>query len=87
MAMDVLPGNHKVLAMIKDHWPGARTGYSREYDTICVQLQPRILMESQGLCWCGAPWLLVLGSADESVPVHDCPLQRACADDHVVVIW
>jgi GNAT superfamily N-acetyltransferase len=38
VAMDVLPGNHKVLAMIKDHWPEARTGWSRDYETICIQL-------------------------------------------------
>jgi ribosomal protein S18 acetylase RimI-like enzyme len=36
--MDVLPGNHQVLAMIKGHWPAARTGHSRDYNTICVQL-------------------------------------------------
>jgi ribosomal protein S18 acetylase RimI-like enzyme len=38
VAMDVLPGNHKVLAMVKGHWPEARTGYSLGYDTICIQL-------------------------------------------------
>jgi ribosomal protein S18 acetylase RimI-like enzyme len=38
VTMDVLPGNHKVLAMIKGHWPEARTGYSRDYGTIRVQL-------------------------------------------------
>jgi GNAT superfamily N-acetyltransferase len=38
VAMDVLPGNHQVLTMIKSHWPEARTGHSRDYDTICVQL-------------------------------------------------
>jgi ribosomal protein S18 acetylase RimI-like enzyme len=38
VAMDVLPGNHQALAMIKGHWPAARTGHCRDYDTICVQL-------------------------------------------------
>jgi ribosomal protein S18 acetylase RimI-like enzyme len=38
VAMDVLPGNHKALAMIKAHWPEARTGWSRDYETICSQL-------------------------------------------------
>jgi ribosomal protein S18 acetylase RimI-like enzyme len=38
VTMDVLPGNYKVLAMIKGHWPEARTGYSRDYGTIRVQL-------------------------------------------------
>ncbi len=38
VAMDVLAGNHQVLAMIKGHWPEARTSHSRDYDTICVQL-------------------------------------------------
>jgi Transposase DDE domain group 1 len=33
------------------------------------------------------PWFLVLGSADESVPVHDHPLQRASADDQAAIIW
>jgi acetyltransferase len=34
--MDVLPSNHQVLAMIKGHWPAARIGHSRDYNTICV---------------------------------------------------
>jgi ribosomal protein S18 acetylase RimI-like enzyme len=38
VAMDVLPGNHKALAMIKGHWPEAHTGWSRDYGTIGVQL-------------------------------------------------
>jgi L-amino acid N-acyltransferase YncA len=41
LVMDVLPGNHQVLVMIKDHWPAARAGHSRDYDTICVQLPRR----------------------------------------------
>jgi ribosomal protein S18 acetylase RimI-like enzyme len=36
VVMDVLPGNHQVRAMIKGHWPAARAGHSRDYDTICV---------------------------------------------------
>ena len=38
VAMDVLPGNHQALAMIKGHWPAARAGHTRDYDTICIQL-------------------------------------------------
>jgi GNAT superfamily N-acetyltransferase len=38
VVMDVLPGNRQVVAMIKGHWPGARTGRSGDYDTICVRL-------------------------------------------------
>jgi GNAT superfamily N-acetyltransferase len=38
VAMDVLHGNHRMLAMIAGHWPAACTRHSREYDTICVQL-------------------------------------------------
>jgi predicted RNA polymerase sigma factor len=38
VAMDALPGNHQVLALIAGHWAAARTGHSRDYDTICVQL-------------------------------------------------
>lgn len=30
---------------------------------------------------------LLLGSADEPVPVHQHTLQRACADDRVLVLW
>jgi ribosomal protein S18 acetylase RimI-like enzyme len=40
VTMDVLPGNDQALAMIKGHWPAARTRRSRDYDTICVQLVP-----------------------------------------------
>ncbi len=39
--MDVLPSNHRVLAMIKGHWPAARTGHSGDYNTICAQLPHR----------------------------------------------
>jgi GNAT superfamily N-acetyltransferase len=38
VAMDVLPANRRVLAMIRGRWPAACTGHSRDYDTICVQL-------------------------------------------------
>jgi hypothetical protein len=37
---------------------------------------------------CGVlPWSLVLDWADEPVPVHNHPLQRARADDRVWGIW
>ncbi len=39
MAMDVLPGNHQVLAMIARHWPAARTGHAPDYVSIEVRLQ------------------------------------------------
>jgi L-amino acid N-acyltransferase YncA len=41
VAMDVLPSNHQVLAMIAGHWPAAHTGHSPSYDTICIQLPHR----------------------------------------------
>jgi L-amino acid N-acyltransferase YncA len=41
VVMDVLPGNHQVLAMIKGHWPAAGAAHSRDYDTICIQLAHR----------------------------------------------
>jgi GNAT superfamily N-acetyltransferase len=41
VAMDVLPSNHQVLAMIAGHWPAAHTGHSPGYDTICIQLPHR----------------------------------------------
>ncbi len=39
MAMDVLPGNHHVLAMIARHWPTARTGHAPDYVSIEIRLQ------------------------------------------------
>jgi GNAT superfamily N-acetyltransferase len=41
VAMDVLPANRPVLAMIAGHWPAAHTGYSQGCHTICVQLPHR----------------------------------------------
>jgi len=41
VAMDVLPSNHQVLAMIAGHWPAAHTGHCPGYDTICIQLPHR----------------------------------------------
>ena len=38
VAMDVLPGNHQVLAMIARHWPAARTGHAPDYGSIEVRL-------------------------------------------------
>ena len=42
LAMDVLPGNRKVLDMISAHWPATRVGSSRDSITVHVRLpQPR----------------------------------------------
>jgi ribosomal protein S18 acetylase RimI-like enzyme len=38
VTMDVLHGNGRALAMIKGHWPIARTRRSRECNTLCIQL-------------------------------------------------
>jgi len=38
LTMDVLPGNHQVLAMIAGHWPAARIGRARARDTVCLTL-------------------------------------------------
>lgn len=38
VAMDVLPGNNAVAAMIKSLWPAARTRRAKGYNTICIQL-------------------------------------------------
>jgi ribosomal protein S18 acetylase RimI-like enzyme len=38
LAMDVLPDNYPVLAMIQGHWPGSRIGYSRDGVTFCARL-------------------------------------------------
>jgi GNAT superfamily N-acetyltransferase len=49
VTMDVMHGNDRALAMIKGHWPAARTRRSTDHATICVQLadyqerQPREL--------------------------------------------
>ena len=38
VTMDVMHGNDRALAMIKGHWPAARTRRSRDCSTICVEL-------------------------------------------------
>ena len=38
LTMDVLPGNHRVLAMITGHWPAARIGRAQAHDTVCLAL-------------------------------------------------
>ena len=38
VTMDVLHGNDRALAMIKGHWPAARTRRSRDCDTLCIQI-------------------------------------------------
>jgi hypothetical protein len=38
VTMDVMHGNDRALAMIKGHWPAARTRRSRDCVTIHVQL-------------------------------------------------
>jgi ribosomal protein S18 acetylase RimI-like enzyme len=38
VTMDVMHGNDRAVAMIKGHWPTARTHRAKDCDTICVQL-------------------------------------------------
>jgi len=38
VTMDVMHGNDRALAMIKGHWPAARTRRSRDCNTLCIQL-------------------------------------------------
>ena len=38
VTMDVMHGNDRALAMIKGHWPAARTRRSKDCDTLCIQL-------------------------------------------------
>jgi ribosomal protein S18 acetylase RimI-like enzyme len=38
VTMDVMHGNDRALAMIRGHWPAARSRRSSYYATICVQL-------------------------------------------------
>jgi GNAT superfamily N-acetyltransferase len=40
VAMDVLPGNRRVLDMITGHWPSARVDHLSDCTTICVSLLP-----------------------------------------------
>jgi ribosomal protein S18 acetylase RimI-like enzyme len=40
VTMDVLHGNHRVLAMIADHWPAACARRARDCEIICVPLPP-----------------------------------------------
>jgi GNAT superfamily N-acetyltransferase len=38
VTMDVLPGNHRVLAMITGRWPAVRIDHSRDSDTVYLSL-------------------------------------------------
>jgi acetyltransferase len=38
VTLDVMHGNDRALAMIKGHWPAARTRRSKDCDTLCIQL-------------------------------------------------
>jgi ribosomal protein S18 acetylase RimI-like enzyme len=40
IAMDVLPDNPQVLAMITSHWPAARTDHGADWVTVQVRLDP-----------------------------------------------
>jgi hypothetical protein len=40
LAMDVLPGNRRVLAMILGHWPDAAVGHSPDGLDIHIALPP-----------------------------------------------
>jgi hypothetical protein len=40
VAMDVLPGNRRVLDMIAGHWPSARVEHFPDCTTVCVGLSP-----------------------------------------------
>jgi GNAT superfamily N-acetyltransferase len=40
LAMDVLPGNRRVLAMILGHWPDAAVGHSPDGIDISITLPP-----------------------------------------------
>jgi GNAT superfamily N-acetyltransferase len=40
LAMDVLPGNRRVLAMILAHWPDAAVGHNPDSIDICIPLPP-----------------------------------------------
>ena len=41
LTMDVLPGNHRMLALIARHWPAARSEYSGGFATFHVRLPRR----------------------------------------------
>jgi ribosomal protein S18 acetylase RimI-like enzyme len=57
VTMDVMHGNDRALAMIKSHWPAARTRRSKDCATICVQLmddeqrQPLVLPQQSAPTW------------------------------------
>jgi GNAT superfamily N-acetyltransferase len=46
LAMDVLPGNRQVLAMIAGHWPTACTDHGLDYVTVQIRLQQAADMTS-----------------------------------------
>src|ERR1043165_7601531 len=54
LAMDVLPGNRRVLAMILSHWPDAAVGHSPDGLDIHITLpptRPRETAEPQAPAW------------------------------------
>jgi len=54
LAMDVLPGNRRVLAMILGHWPDAAVGHSPDGLDIHIALppaRPRETAQPQATAW------------------------------------
>ena len=54
LAMDVLPGNRRVLAMILSHWPDAAVGHSPDGLDIHIALppaRPRETAQPQATAW------------------------------------
>ena len=58
LAMDVLPGNRRVLAMILAHWPDAAVGHNPDSIDICIPLPPDQPRRSR--LWPAAEWVRAL---------------------------
>jgi GNAT superfamily N-acetyltransferase len=58
LAMDVLPGNRRALAMIRSHWPAARIEHAADSLTVRVRLTPDWLERQERGLPAGRPVLL-----------------------------
>jgi GNAT superfamily N-acetyltransferase len=72
LVMDVLPGNHEVLAMILGHWTEARTDHSADCVTVHVRLPQPERPRAHA-----APGLRAPGAPDAWPPVDRRPPQPA----------
>jgi GNAT superfamily N-acetyltransferase len=75
LAMDVLPGNHRVLAMIASHWTAARTEQSADCLTVQVRLPQH--RQRRPLAAAGAGGPAVTDRGNRRQPVRQRSYQHA----------